>query len=124
MSRSSKFFITIAIVGVCVLGGLSIAGNSKSESAKRAAIAAEANTRIVQQNTARTECIRGIAAELDHGRWALVGQAFNATSRADAQRIGALLSGLPLITDLADHGGAILGERVGACPPATTKGTP
>lgn len=118
MTTGSKVAATVVILGIFALGVLAIAGNSKTDAAKRAAIAAEENTRIAEQSSARTECIRGLAAELDHGRWALVGQAFYASSRDDARRIGKLLNDLPLITRLADHGGLILGERVKPCPPA------
>lgn len=122
---STKVWASVVIAGLLVLAFLAVIGNTKSDGARRAATAAEANTRIAQESSVRTECIRGIAAELDHARWALVGQAFNATSREDAHRIGALLNGLPLITDLANQGGALLDERVDKCPPPPTiKETP
>lgn len=118
--RRDRPLIAIVIIGLLMLGGIGISAATygKSDSGARAARAAEANTRIVQQNTARTECIRGINAELDHAHWDLIGRAFNATSPADARTIGAQLTNLPLITELAEHGGRILKEHVDSCPPA------
>ncbi len=124
MTTGTKAWATVVVVGILSLGALSIIGNGKSESSRRAAVAAETATRVVQQNTARTECIRGIAASLDHARWALVGRAFNTTTREQSHAIGMQLNNLPLITDLAERGGKILGEPVDSCPPVPlTKGT-
>lgn len=124
MTTGSRSWAVIVIVGICILGALSISGNGKVDSAKRAAVAAEDNTRIAQENSDRTECIRGINAELDHAHWVLVGQAFNARSPAEARLIGRHFVNLPLITDLTAHGGLILKVHVDRCPPAPSKETP
>lgn len=128
--RRDRPLIAIVILGLLIIGaiGVSAATYGRSDSSAKAATAAEANTHIAQQNTDRTECIRGISAVLDHAHWELVGEAFNATTPDAARAIGRKFTDLPLLTELAAHGGAIVANqrvRVDACPPPPTpKETP
>ncbi len=122
MNTGSKLWAWVVIVGILILGALSLTGNGKSEAAKRAAVAAEANTRIAQQNTDRTECIRALSNEIDHAHWYLIGLEFesidNGTGRTQTPKIGRQIAALPLTQDVANFGGVILGKRFAKCPPA------
>lgn len=118
--RRDRPLIAIVILGLLIIGaiGVSAATYGRSDSGAKAATAAEQNTHIAQQNSDRTECIRGISAVLDHAHWELVGDAFNASTPAAAQAIGEKFTNLPLITDLEASGGFILKVHVDRCPPA------
>lgn len=115
------FLSGFIVIGICALFVIAMISISHTDSGRDAARAAEQNTRIAQQNTARTECIRAISNELDHARWSLVWQAFAAQSREVTNEIGNVGRHLPQPIDVANDGGDILNKHFARCPAAPTE---
>lgn len=99
------------VIGIVVLVGFALVTLSHTDAARE-------NTRVTRQTSDRTECIRAISNELDHAHWSLVADAFNAQSQARTREIGLTLKDLPLVIDVANEGGSILGKQFEPCPPA------
>lgn len=114
----NRFLAAFIVAGIIALTVLLMVSISHTDSGRDAAKAAERAAQLVQQNTDRTECIRQISNELDHAHWLLVGEAFNTNTRAETQHVGDQLASLPLVVDVANGGGTILGVHFDKCPPA------
>lgn len=113
---------TAIILGALLFGFLNQHGQVASEHRQASRdhallVGVQANAALNIETSARTECIRKLAAAVDDERWNLVGQAFHVSTAEQAATIGREISTIPQSLDVADHGGKIGATTYGKCPP-------
>lgn len=133
--RQMRFLAGVVVVSTAVIlaallfGFLNQHGQVASEHRQASRdhallVGVEANATINIETSARTECIRKLAAAVDDERWNLVGEAFHVATAAEAAKIGVAISTIPQSLDVADHGGTIGKHHYDKCPAPPTPTSP